>query len=63
MHLSKVLSLVSIALGVLFYLQGILGLLFEKATPPGDVGLVSTSALFILLGLVGLLLEPKPAAT
>jgi len=60
-HLSKVLSLASIVLGVLFYLQGVLGLLFEKATSPTDVGLVSTSALFVLFGLVGLMLQPRAA--
>ncbi|HUR63630.1 MAG TPA: hypothetical protein VM241_04025 [Candidatus Thermoplasmatota archaeon] len=61
MHLSKVLSLASIVLGVLFYLAGVLGLLWPKS-PPMDVGLLSTSVLFVLFGLVGLLLTPKTAA-
>jgi hypothetical protein len=60
MHVSKVLSLASIAVGVLFYLVGVLGLLWPS-TKPFDVGLLSTSALLVLFGLVGLLLERKPA--
>ncbi|MCA1811084.1 MAG: hypothetical protein LC623_03620 [Halobacteriales archaeon] len=62
MHLSKVLSLASLAVGVLFYLTGVLGLLWPKS-PPMDVGLLSTSAIFALFGLVGLLVQPKPATT
>lgn len=58
MHLSKVLSLASLAVGVLFYLTGVLGLLWPKS-PPMDVGLLSTSAIFVLFGLVGLLVQPK----
>lgn len=61
MHLSKVLSLASIAVGVLFYLVGVLGLLWPKS-PPMDVGLVSTSAIFVLFGVAGLFVEPKRAA-
>ncbi|HUR62669.1 MAG TPA: hypothetical protein VM286_09940 [Candidatus Thermoplasmatota archaeon] len=60
MRLSKIVSLVCIVLGVLFYLQGVLGLLWPRS-PPLDVGLLSTSALFVLFGLVGLLLDRKPA--
>jgi hypothetical protein len=61
MHLSKVLSLASIVLGVLFYLTGVLGLLWP-ASPPLDVGLVSTSVLFVLFGLVGLTMREPTAA-
>ena len=61
MHVSKIVSVVCIAVGVLFYFQGVLGLLWPKS-PPMDVGLLSTSVLFILFGLVGLLLDRKTAA-
>lgn len=60
MQLSKVLSLASLVVGVLYYLVGVLGLLWPKS-PPGDVGLVSTAVVFILFGLVGLLVDRKPA--
>ncbi len=58
-QISKVLSFASLAYGVLFYLAGVSGLLWP-ATPPLDVGLLSTAAVFILFGLVGLLLKPTP---
>ncbi|HEX2066063.1 MAG TPA: hypothetical protein VHI93_04540 [Candidatus Thermoplasmatota archaeon] len=61
MHLSKVLSVASIAFAALFYLTGVLGLLWPK-TDPLDVGLLSTSVLFLLFGLVGLLVRPRPVA-
>ena len=59
MQLSKVLSYASLAYGVLFYLAGVSGMLWAKASPPLDVGLVSTSVIFILMGAVGLLLKPE----
>ena len=58
MHVSKILSVASLAVGVLFYLTGVLGLLWPKS-PPMDVGLLSTSAIFVLFGLVGLLIKPQ----
>jgi hypothetical protein len=61
MNLRKVAALVLIAFGVLLYLVGILGVLWPR-TQPGDVGLVSTSAIFALFGIVGLFVDGKPAA-
>ncbi|MEA3203278.1 MAG: hypothetical protein QOI63_953, partial [Thermoplasmata archaeon] len=43
MNLRKVVAFGLIAVGVLFYLVGVLGILWPK-TPPTDVGLLSTSA-------------------
>ncbi|MEK6985538.1 MAG: hypothetical protein AABX89_04045 [Candidatus Thermoplasmatota archaeon] len=60
MQMSRALSFASLVFGVLFYLVGVLGLLWP-ATAPLDVGLTSTSAIFILFGLFGLLLKPQPA--
>ncbi|MEA3190135.1 MAG: hypothetical protein QOD77_717 [Thermoplasmata archaeon] len=60
MQLSKVLSLASLAFGVLFYVAAVAGLLWP-ATPPADVGILSTAGVFILMGLVGLLLRPQGA--
>jgi hypothetical protein len=62
MQLSKILSYASLAFGALFYILSVAGLLWKAATPPLDVGLVSTSAVFVLFGLVGLLLKPQAKA-
>jgi len=49
-----VLSIASLAFGVLFYVASVAGLLWSKPTPPLDHGLVPTAAVFVLFGLVGL---------
>ncbi len=54
--LTSVLSIASIAFGVILYLTSVLGLFFEAASPPGDVGLLSTVGIFVLFGVLGLLL-------
>jgi hypothetical protein len=58
MRTSKVLSLLSLAFGVLFFAQGTAGFLWP-ASPAMDVGLFSTSAVFVLFGVFGLLLHKK----
>jgi hypothetical protein len=62
-RLSVGLSLACLIAGAAFYLASVSGLLFGAPTSPADVGLVSTSAIFVLFGLVGLLLGrgPRPA--
>jgi len=55
-RLSTVLSIASLAFGVLFYLASVGGLLWGKPTPPLDHGVVPVTAVFVLFGLVGLLL-------
>lgn len=55
-RLSTALSIASLAFGVLFYLASVGGLLWGKATPPLDHGVVPVTAVFVLFGLVGLLL-------
>ncbi len=59
-HLGRILSFASLALGVLFYVASVAGLLWP-ATSPLDVGLVATSAIFVLFGAFGLLLKPEAA--
>lgn len=51
-----VLSWACLVAGVLFYIAAISGLMFGNATPPGDVGVVSTSLVLVLFGGAGLLL-------
>jgi len=60
MNPGKILALGCLAIGVLFYVAAVAGLMWP-ATPPMDVGVVSTSGVFILLGLLGLLLKDRPA--
>src|SRR5581483_4304634 len=43
MHLARIASAVSLVFGVLFYLASVGGLLWHAKSPPGDVGLVSTT--------------------
>ena len=50
------LSLLALLFGVGLYLLGVSGALWP-ASPPGDVGLVATSTVFALFGLLGLLLS------
>lgn len=45
------LSVASLVYGVLFYILTVAVL----RTPPGDIGMVSTSVVFVLLGAFGLL--------
>lgn len=61
MNLGKILALASLVFGLLFYVVAVAGLLWP-ATPPTDVGLVATSAVFVLFGAFGLLLR-SPAQT
>ncbi len=61
MQTAKILSLACLAFGVLFYLASVGGLLWHAASPPMDVGLVATTAVFVLLGILGLLLKDAPA--
>ncbi len=56
MRTGKIVALCSLALGVLFYLAAIAGIMWP-ATPPMDVGVISTSAVFVLFGLLGLMLK------
>lgn len=60
MRTGKILALGSLAFGVLFYLGSVGGILWHAATPPGDVGVVATSGVFVLFGLLGLLLKDQP---
>lgn len=57
---SRGLSIASLVFGVLFYVVAVAGLLWP-ATQPSDVGLVSTTAVFVLFGAFGLLLRPTSA--
>ena len=59
--LGRILAIASLAFGVLFYVLGVAGV-FWPASPATDVGLLSTSAIFVLMGGLGLLLKPQPAA-
>lgn len=59
MRTSKVLALACLAVGVLFYVVAIAGLLWP-ATKPTDVGLLSTSGVLVLFGLAGLALREPP---
>lgn len=60
MQLSKVLSVASLLFGLVFYVAAVAGVLWP-ATSPGDVGIVASAGVFVLLGLVGLLLKPQGA--
>ena len=48
-----ILSWASLAFGVVLYLIGVSGI-FWPATPPADVGLLASSLVFVLFGVVGL---------
>lgn len=52
MNTTFALSLASLAFGILFFVLTVLLL----GTPPLDIGMVSTAAVFVLLGVFGLLL-------
>ena len=62
-RLSLTLSIASLAFGVLFYLGSVGGLLWGKATPWNDHGVIPVTAVFVLFGAVGLLLGRGRAAT
>ncbi len=53
---TKTLSFASLAFGAILYLVSVTGVAYEAATPPGDIGLVSTVLVFLLFGVFGLLL-------
>jgi len=54
-RVALVLSIASLAVGVIYYVGSVAGLLWSAPTPPLDHGLVPTAAVFVLFGLVGLL--------
>lgn len=61
---ATVLSILCLVFGVGLYLIGVAGLLWPS-TSPTDVGLLSTSIVFALFGVLGLLLareQAKPQA-
>lgn len=55
---ARILSVVLLAFAVVYYLVAVTGLLWP-ATPPLDVGIVSTTAIFALLGGLGLLVTQE----
>ncbi len=59
--LTSTLSIASIAFGVILYLTSVLGLFFKAASPPLDVGLLSTTGIFVLFGVLGLMLAKARA--
>ncbi len=57
-----IVSIVCLAFAVLLYLTSVAGLIFEKASSPTDMGLVSTTVVFLLFGIFGLLLHKVRSA-
>lgn len=61
--LPRLLASLCIALGLLIYIGAVAGILFAEATPPGDVGALSTLAAFLLFAAFAFFLDaPAPAA-
>lgn len=60
-NLAQALGWAVIALGVAIYLGAVGGVLFGGATPPLDVGAVSTLVVCLLFGALALALSRKPA--
>lgn len=60
MGLSRPLAIVCIVLGLGIYLAAVSGALFAEATPPLDVGAVSTLLTFLLFGVLAFLLDRRP---
>ena len=58
---ARSLAIVCIALGLLIYIGAVAGLLFAEATPPGDVGALSTLVSFLLFGGLAFLLSRESA--
>lgn len=56
----RILALVCLALGLLLYAVAVAGVLFAEATPPGDVGALSTLVTFLLFGGLLFLLDRRP---
>jgi hypothetical protein len=50
-------SLALLALGILIFIAAVAGVLFGKATPATDIGLYSTTVVFLGFGVGGLLLR------
>ena len=50
-------SVASLVAGFLIYVLAVSGMLFAKATPPGDLGLVSVTIVLVGFGLGGLVLR------
>lgn len=51
-----ILGALSLLLAVVLYLVSVTGLLYSAPTAPSDIGLVSTTLVFLLFGLGGLVL-------
>lgn len=51
---AMILSIASLALGVLFFVGAVGGLFFDKATPVTDIGLYSVTVVFMALGGFGI---------
>jgi hypothetical protein len=62
-RLTTVLSIASLAFGVLFYLGSVGGIFWNESTPPLDHGVVPVSLIFVLFGVLGLLLGRGRPAT
>lgn len=50
------LSIAVLLFGVLVYAAAVAGLLFERATPPGDAGALSLLVVCVLFGAYGFML-------
>lgn len=62
MDLSKPLAVLALVIGVGIYLGAVSGALFAEATPPGDVGALTTLGMGLLFGGLGLALGRTPKA-
>ena len=60
---STLFGAVSLVVGLVLYLVAVTGAFFAEATPPADIGLVSTTAVFVLFGLGGLAMGRLQTAT
>lgn len=62
MQTGRALSIASLGFGVVYFILGVTGLMWP-ATPATDVGLVSVTGVFVLMGALGLYINrAKPAA-
>jgi hypothetical protein len=62
MDLSKPLAILALVVGAGSYLGAVSGALFDEATPPTDVGALTTLAIGVLFGVLGFLLGRQPQA-
>lgn len=58
---TKGLSIASLAFGLGLYILSIAGLLTQTPVSPVDPGLLSTTVVFVLLGVGGLYVDRTPA--